>query len=396
MWFSSWLRKWKRSAPRAGAHRFPRQRSTFRPQLEALEDRLAPATLTVNSVADTTAAGNSLNLREAVLLVNAGGNATAALGRALTAGEAGQVDQTQPFGSNDTILFDPSLAGQTISLFSGQLVINKSLTIQGLAAPQAPVAISSGGTGVQQFSSRLFEIDGAGTNVALSNLNLTNGVGVAGGVAGTGALDGQGGAIWNDGILTLTACNLDNNSCVGGSPEQGGAIWNDGILTLNACNLDYNSCYGGGVALGGAIYNAGTLTVNNSELGSNSAGNNPSSDPPGPSPGDGGAIYNAGTLTINNSDLDGNYAYYNYNNPLLSGGLGGGIFNASNASATVTGSKIRSNNAGNEGGGIYNDGTMTLIDSTVTNNYNPHGENDLYNLGTVKLKGGSIVGGHGH
>jgi hypothetical protein len=43
MWFTSWLRKWKRSAPRAGAHAFPRQRPTFRPQLEALEDRIVPS-----------------------------------------------------------------------------------------------------------------------------------------------------------------------------------------------------------------------------------------------------------------------------------------------------------------------------------------------------------------
>jgi hypothetical protein len=384
MRFSFWLRKWKRSAPRADAHGFPRQRPTFRPQLEALEDRLAPATLIVNTAADANPPPNTLSLREAINVVNTQSEAS------LSPAQQAQISGT--LGSNDTIVF-PSLAGQTIQLHSGQLVITKSLTIQGPAAPLAPVTIS-GGDGFSFFS-RLFEIDGTGTNVALSNLNLTYGVGVAGGAAGTGALDGQGGAIWNDGILTLTACTLDNNSCVDGSLDQGGAIWNDGILTLNACNLDYNSCYGGaGGGLGGAIYNAGTLTVNNSELGSNSAGYAPvTSIDTGNNPGDGGAIYNAGTLTVNNSDVDANSAYYN--NLLRSGGLGGGIFNASNASATVTDSTIRSNDAANEGGGIYNAGTMTLIRSTVTNNYNPHSENDLYNVGTVVLKHSVIGVEHG-
>ena len=83
------------------------ERRRFRPVLESLEDRLVPATLTVNSVADTIAAGTALTLREAVLLVDNGGNATAAVGRALTAGESHQLTGT--FGSNDTILFDPSL-----------------------------------------------------------------------------------------------------------------------------------------------------------------------------------------------------------------------------------------------------------------------------------------------
>src|SRR5262249_54552485 len=71
-------------------------------------------TLTVNSVADNTTADNYLTLREAVLLADAGGDATAALGRPLTAGEAAQI--TRISGGNDTILFDPSLAGRTITL----------------------------------------------------------------------------------------------------------------------------------------------------------------------------------------------------------------------------------------------------------------------------------------
>jgi hypothetical protein len=62
---------------------------------------LAPATLTVNITCDNTTADNYLTLREAILLVNNGGNANAALGRSLTTGEANQI--VGSFGTNDTI-----------------------------------------------------------------------------------------------------------------------------------------------------------------------------------------------------------------------------------------------------------------------------------------------------
>ena len=45
MLFSSWLRNWKRSALRRGgaAQAAPRQRASFRPRLEGLEDRWLPS-----------------------------------------------------------------------------------------------------------------------------------------------------------------------------------------------------------------------------------------------------------------------------------------------------------------------------------------------------------------
>ena len=56
MLFSSWLRNGKRSAPaaRRRTQTFPRQRASFRPRLEALEDRLVPSStiLQTNLVSD--------------------------------------------------------------------------------------------------------------------------------------------------------------------------------------------------------------------------------------------------------------------------------------------------------------------------------------------------------
>src|SRR5438094_6493763 len=81
--------------------------------LEALENRLAPAVLTVNTLADQTTADNSLSLREAVGAVNSGSTGS------LSTAERAQVSGT--LGSNDTIQFDPSLSGGTLTLTGGAL-----------------------------------------------------------------------------------------------------------------------------------------------------------------------------------------------------------------------------------------------------------------------------------
>jgi hypothetical protein len=361
MWFSSWLRVFgsNRSARRP-AHPAPRA-TRFRPQLEALEDRClpshmpvpVPSTLTVTNNADSGAG----SLRAEIAAANPG----------------------------DTIDLS-AISGQTINLSSGELLLNKNLTIQ-VAAGYQPVTIL--GYGPVGFpSSRVFEIDGAETTVALNNLNISGGNGYGGFVAP----NGDGGAIYNAGKLTLNDCNLSNNSASAGG-NDGGAIYNAGSLTLNNCILDDN-----------------TAGLDGNDLVGNSAGN-------------GGAIYNAGSLTLNNCILDDNTAVDDGGNTVAAGGYGVGIFNASNATASVTDTSL----SGNDGiYAIYNDGTMTLSGSTVTGNFmngifndsvydrfqprkerqsighltiqsqssvvDNDGGYDLYNLGSVSISTDSTVG----
>src|SRR5205085_7860424 len=97
----NWKRNWLRVKSGAFRKAQPIRRkplARFRPVMERLEDRHAPATLIVNGVLDNTTSDGLLTLREAVLLVNNSGNASAALGHSLTTGEQAQI--TVGFGSN--------------------------------------------------------------------------------------------------------------------------------------------------------------------------------------------------------------------------------------------------------------------------------------------------------
>lgn len=82
--------------------------------------------------------------------------------------------------------------------------------------------------------------------------------------------------------------------------------------------------------------------------------------------GDGGGIDNQGTLTIEGCDVEESSAAVLDLDGKTSGGDGGGIFNL--GTLTITDSTIANNTAINNGGGISNQGTLTITGSTVANN----------------------------
>src|SRR5262245_11770295 len=172
--FTAWLMRNRRfrSRPRPiGRNHRPRGPSArSRPGLEVLEDRITPAMLTVTTAADNTFADALLSLREAIALVNAGGDASAGLGRNLTAAEAAQVSGA--FGSGDTIGFASGLSGP-ITLQQGQLVIARALRITG---PAAGLTLDAGSRDPFMGASRIFQVDdgtAAAIVVTLSGLTLT-------------------------------------------------------------------------------------------------------------------------------------------------------------------------------------------------------------------------------
>jgi len=145
-------------------------------------------------------------------------------------------------------------------------------------------------------------------------------------------------------------------SLTGGSASEGGAILNDGTLTVSNCTVYYN-----GASEGGGIYNNGTLTVSNCTVSGSSAT-------------EGGGIYNDGTMTLSGSTIAGNGAtgylvpptYFFFHGSAY-GGSGGGIYN--DGTMTIVNSTIASNSVvGGDGAGITTAGTLTISSSTVAQN----------------------------
>jgi hypothetical protein len=241
--------------------------------------------------------------------------------------------------SGDTINF--GVTG-TITLTSGELLINKNLTISG---PSASSLAVSGSNSVQVFSIS------PGVTVSISGLTVQNGSTVTGG------------GILNSGTLTLTNTAVSGNS----ASNSGGGIFNYGMLAMTNSTISGNSSpFGGGIATGG------TLTVTNSTISGNSATI------------EGGGIVNSGTLTVTNSTFSGNDSCCYFG--------GGGIDNQ--GTATVTNSTFSGNSTSNAnlgGGGILNEGTLTLTNTTFSGNsghsyYGYGGGAILFYSGSATLK----------
>ena len=301
----------------------PKRSSASPLQLEILENRVTPATLTVNTLLDGPVDGtvSTLSLREAIALINADEAAMDTSNNPLLAGKSAQVDQSQPFGANDTIRFDPFLAGQTIMLTAGTLTLGTGDTL-------APIAITgpSGGVTISgNNKTTVFTVD-TGTTATLSGLIIAKGSGA------------DGGGIMNEGMLTVTASTFSSNS--GGF---GGGIFNaSGTLTVTASTFSSNSA-----TEGGGIYNAsGTLTVTASTFSGNSSLSS------------GAGIFSlSGAATISKSTFSSNVANF---------GGGGGIASVS-STMTVTGSTFTGNSAFG-GGGILNESTATLTGDIIVGN----------------------------
>lgn len=103
----------------------------------------------------------------------------------------------------------------------------------------------------------------------------------------------------------------------------------------------------------------------------------------GGDPGAGGGIYNDGTLSMSNCELRRN----------KSPNEGGGIYNTAAGIVTLTNTYVQDGNA-YRGGGLYNNGTMTLTGSTVRNNAATDYAGGISNQGTLTLNGGTVVTGN--
>jgi hypothetical protein len=307
-----------------------------RPRLEWLEERCVPATFVVNSTADLAfpppgAPPGVVTLRFALTEANA---------------------DTAP----DTITFDPSLAGKTITLSlvgdssagpsalavgaPGQL---REITIDGSPAPGLTVSGPAAATNLRLV------IVLPGNGLTLEDLTLSGGQARGGnGGGGGGGAAGMGGAVFNEGTLTVRGCTFTANLALGGSGGSGSGGGGGG--------LGGDAVGGhGGPPNGGA---AGTFGV-----------------PTGGKPGNGGFGGGGG------GGFNGTFPAAGGAGGFGGGGGAGGVFSAGpggfggGAGAGSPLASLRSGLLGVGGGGagmggaIFNDGgNVSVLDSTFTGN----------------------------
>lgn len=297
-------------------------------------------TLTINTTVDSGLPGLGLcSLREAIAVVDSPGGPNIGCPPAA-------------FGSNTIVLGAKTydlVANVGPELTIASTVTN--LTIDG-AGPGKTIIDASG------LSDRVFHV-ASGATVQLNDLTLYGG----GAQAGTASspTGGNGGAVLNDGNLTLNDVAITNSTA------------GTGAFHPNANNGD-----GGAGGSGGAVFNSGSLTVIDSSLTGDVAGSgengylgangSPNGGPGGNggAGGGGGAVASTGSLTITAStfrdDSAGNGGEGAIGGPGTSTGTGGdggagggggsgGAVVALAGSLQVTNSTFASNHAGDGGAG---------------------------------------------
>ena len=232
--------------------------------------------------------------------------------------------------AGDKITFAPGIA--TVDLTSGELSINKSLSIIGPGAKLLTIRRSAAG-GTPDF--RIFNIS-AGT-ISLSGLTISNGKAI------------EGGGIFNHGgVVTVSSSAISGNSSPSG---QGGGISNNCTgcpMTIANSTISGNSSLSG--AGGGIASNSASMTtITNSTISGNTALL-------------GGGIWTNSTMSIVNTTVTGNNADFSLG--------GGGIHTFPIGGATPTSTR----------------------NSIFALNTSPSASNKDIN-GTVNSLGFNIVGG---
>ena len=232
-----------------------------------------------------------------------------------------------------TVTFNPVAfappASHVISLTSGELLIAKNLTITGPGATVLTVERNTGAA--TQF--RVFEIN-AGNTVNISGMTITKGH-AADGTNGTAGTSGSPGT--NGGAGTPSPNSTGLNGVAGGN----GGVGDNGTIGGN----------GNPGANGGGILNSGVLTLSDVVVANNSAGN-----------GGAGGAGGAGSVGGNGGNGGDGGPAANVADPNTDGGTGGNAGNGGN------GGNGGGGGAAGSGGGIYNTGTLTLRNTTVSAN----------------------------
>lgn len=292
----------------------------------------------------------SLSVNAATLTVtNVSNNGTGSLRTAIQTATAG-----------DTIDFN-LLGCPCVITASTPLTINKNLTISGPGADQLTV---SGGNAVTVFQMGAPQPP----SVTISGLTIAN-----------GRTNANGGGVYvQTGTLTLSRVVVTNNTAPNTSQPNGfgGGIMVESAAGLNLINstLSNNSSAlgGGGISTGRAA-TASSLTILGSTISDNTSG----------FVGGGVFLANIAFFTSLNSDYSNNSARG-----------AGGIAIGPNSSGYIRGGSVTLNDAPvNGGGGIVNEGSLTLLTVNVSNNTSVNADGGgIQNFSELSLTGCTVAG----
>ncbi|MEJ7737987.1 MAG: choice-of-anchor Q domain-containing protein [Chitinophagaceae bacterium] len=208
-----------------------------------------------------------------------------------------------------TVTFDPGIT--MITLTSGELLINKGITIRGSGADKLTISGNN--------LSRIFHISADTSTVSISGITIRDGNPQATSPNGGGGILINNGA--GAGAVNLTGCVITNNNVsLTGNPLGGGIDKEGGNLTIDHCSIINNTATfrGGGIQ----SQSFGSMSVINSTIAGNSAG----------ATGIGGGIRTFLPLALSNCTIFGNAAQsggnisrsgdtVTFNNTIIAGGI---------------------------------------------------------------------------
>ena len=229
---------------------------------------------------------------------------------------------------------DNAMSGDTITIktgiFNENLVIDKSLTLIGAGSSESGTVVDGNNFGT------VFSIGGLDPNIDVILKNML----IRGGLSALGS------GIYNKGKLDVEDCAVSGNTASNGQgTAMGGGIYNLGTLILEDCTVSKNNA-----DRGGGIYNSGATSIKDTTVSENTA------------------AYAAGIYSDSGLDSSSLTVIDSTVSENIASELDGGIWNGRYGTATIDGSTISGNIGGMSGGGISNQGSMTIEGTTITGN----------------------------
>jgi len=229
---------------------------------------------------------------------------------------------SEPLAPGEAAAIDVQMSGLTVK--GGQIK-----TVTGLTAPDTTVySLRRNGGGI-------------GTSTAAGTFDpaASSGGGPGGGGGGHGGPPADPGGEEGGATYTLALTNVIIKSNYAG---DGGGLYNAATATVTSSTISGNW----GSANGGGIYNDAPMTLTTSTVSGNSGEG-------------GGAIFDTGSHTswIIGSTLSGNGAVG-----------GGGVSSRAGVTINIVNSTVSGNFGFDVGGGVYTNGTVNMVHTTIANN----------------------------